>query len=658
MKPNLKNGASLKVWLLPVCIALVTSSGPTLCAQGPTVEQALKIQPRQTGVDCDQPQEGELGSCTIEKSSKRFGKPGYVVFDGAGRVLRQFFDTNKDGSLDQWSYFKNGIEVYRDIDSNFDKRTDQYRWLGSSGTRWGLDPNQDGIIDQWKMISAEEAAEEVFQSVRTGDGDRFQLLLPTEEELEAMNLGAVMTEVLGGNVQDAAGKFEKLAREQKQVGTNSKWVHFGSSRPSLVPRGQAGIDRDLVVYDHASAVFQTEEQYGQLSLGTIVRIGDVWRITELPQIVDEKSVVRNGGLFYPSESSSPMIASAADPTDNELMSKLFGQFDELETALRSASTSADINRLEERRAEILMQLALSSGGEDQTNWIRQMADTVTGSYQADRFDKGLEVLAANVKQLKEEGVELEGDYPRWRIINAKFSKAIQQGNSKERNLANDAYIADLEAFVEAHAGSPFTADAMLQLALYSEVSDRDDSERAVQWYTRIREKYGDSDAGRRAVGAITRLTGQGKPVGFTGQDLKGRPFDLRKARGKIVVIHYWETWCDACIEGFDELEKLKSKYRSEVLVVGANLDTDRKQLADFLKENRKVSWLQLNAPGGVEKSPLAIQMGVTTLPMTLLIDQKGNLVESNVPVEDLDREIQRLLKQSGVAAGPNQKRRN
>jgi len=646
------------VWLLSVFFTLLLAGADLTLAQGPTVEQALKIQPRQPGIDCDSPTDGELESCKIEKSSKRFKQPGYVVYDGAGRILRQFFDTNKDGSLDQWSYFKDGVEVYRDIDSNYDKRTDQYRWLGTAGTRWGLDRDQDGEIDQWKMISAEEAAEEVFNAVQNRDVRRYELLLPDSKELESMELGPVMNQVLTGNLKDLPAKFKQLSAEQKQINSKSKWVHFGSSRPSLVPRGQSGIEKDLVVYDHASAVFQTGEKYGQLSLGTIARIGDNWRITELPQIVKESSVVRNGGLFYPSESSSPLLAAAADPTDNQVMSKLFGEYDQLEKQLAEANTSADISRLEKKRAEILLQLALSSRGEDQTNWIRQMADTLSGSYQAERFDEGLEVLAENVQRLKEEGLELDTDYPRWRIINAKFSKAIQDGNSKQRGEANDVYIEELEQFVDKFPDSEFSAEGMLQLALYSEVSDRGNSEQAVEWYRKIKEKFGDTMAGRRATGAIARLTAQGKPIAFVGQDVKGRKFDLKAARGKIVVIHYWETWCDACIEGFEELEKLNSKYRSKVVIVGANLDSDKEKLAQFLAKNRSLSWIQLNAPGGVEKSPLAIQLGVTTLPMNLLVDQRGNLVESNVPIEELDREIQRLIKQSGMAAGPNQKIRN
>ncbi|MCH2183058.1 MAG: TlpA family protein disulfide reductase [Mariniblastus sp.] len=645
-------------WLFSISFTLLLVGAELTLAQGPTVEQAMKIRPRQPAIDCDTPAAGELASCKIEKSSKRFQVPGYVVYDGTDRILRQFFDTNDDGSLDQWSYFKDGVEVYRDIDSNYDKRADQYRWLGTAGTRWGLDRDQDGAIDQWKMISAEEAAEEVFQAVQNRDVDRFALLLPSQKEIDALQLGPVMNEVLEENFKNLASRFKQACAGQDQIAAKSRWIHFGSSRPSLVPRGQSGIEKDLVVYDHASAVFQTGEQYGQLSLGTIVRIGDNWRITEMPQVVEQESVVSNGGLFYPSENSSPLLATAAEPTDSQEMSNLFGDFDKVEKALGEATSPADINRLEKERAEVLLQLAVNSEGEDRLNWIRQMADTLSGSYQAERFDDGLDVLAENMKRLKSEGVDVEEDYPRWRIINARFSKAITDGNSKERNTANDVFMEDLETFVDQFPQSDFSAEAMLQLALYSEVSDQDGSGKAIEWYRKIQKQFADTTAGQRAAGAITRLSAQGKPIAFVGRDVRGRPFDLKSARGKIVVIHYWETWCDACIEGFEELERLRSKYGSKLLVVGANLDSDKEKLQQFLTQNRTLSWTQLNAPGGVEQSPLAIQLGVTTLPMNLLVDARGNLVESNVPVEELDREIQRLIKQSGMAAGPNQKIRN
>ena len=73
-----------------------------------------------------------------------------------GVILRKFVDTNDDNIVDQWSYYKDGLEVYRDIDSNFNGKADQYRWFHTGGSRWGIDTKEDGTIDYWKSISAEE----------------------------------------------------------------------------------------------------------------------------------------------------------------------------------------------------------------------------------------------------------------------------------------------------------------------------------------------------------------------------------------------------------------------------------------------------------------------------------------------------------------------
>ena len=108
-------------------------------------------------------------------------------------------------------------------------------------------------------------------------------------------------------------------------------------------------------------------------------------------------------------------------------------------------------------------------------------------------------------------------------------------------------------------------------------------------------------------------------------------------------MHFWENWC---ADEFDTIERLAEKHKDTVVFIGCNTDSTTADFSDFMAKNRNVTWLQLHEPGGVEKSPLAHQLGVSTLPLVLLIDGKGRLVESNLAFGDLEREIQRELRRA------------
>jgi hypothetical protein len=149
--------------------------GAAALAAESTAEQALELQPVQADVEYDIPAADAIKKCKIE-AERELGS-GWVVRDENGRLLRRFLDTNGDNKLDQWSYFLDGIESYRDLDANFNGNADQYRWLGTTGIRWGLDTDEDGKIDSWKMISPEEVTAEVVAALRDKDAKRFERLL-------------------------------------------------------------------------------------------------------------------------------------------------------------------------------------------------------------------------------------------------------------------------------------------------------------------------------------------------------------------------------------------------------------------------------------------------------------------------------------------------
>ena len=142
-------------------------------AAAPTAAQALQLKPVQKDVEYDHArrrrnrkmhdQAGE-----IRRQNRLGGEE-----QPPGRCCAIFVDTNADNTVDQWSYYKDGVEVYRDIDSNHNGKADQCRWLNTAGTRWGFDKNEDRTIDVWQMISPEEVSAEVVAALRDADVARF-----------------------------------------------------------------------------------------------------------------------------------------------------------------------------------------------------------------------------------------------------------------------------------------------------------------------------------------------------------------------------------------------------------------------------------------------------------------------------------------------------
>ena len=72
-------------------------------------------------------------------------------------------------------------------------------------------------------------------------------------------------------------------------------------------------------------------------------------------------------------------------------------------------------------------------------------------------------------------------------------------------------------------------------------------------------------------------------------------------------------------------------------------------MVSFLR-GKGVTWPQLWAEGGLDASSVATQLGVTTLPLTILIDKDGKVLENEASVNDLDRDIQRAIRNQTKSA--------
>lgn len=621
---------------------VISLSASNAMGQGASLNQAMAIKPIQKDAPYEVPSADELKSCEIERSSK---PAGFVVTDGSGRVLRRFLDNNADGKLDQWSYFENGIEVYRDLDTNFNGKRDQYRWLGAGGTRWGIDRNEDGRIDTWKTISPEEVAYETFMAVRERDAQRFDRLLLTPDEFLSLKLGKSSAIRIKDRWQKAKSGFSKAVTGSLRLPQGAKWVQWGNGRPSMCAAGTEGNKNDIVCFDHASGVYEAGKDFGQIAVGSIIKVGDVWRLVEMPELVSEGKPIDNGGVLF--LLPIPDLDDGGDglgPGQPNPLADMFAKVGELDESLKKATKGSEIAKLHQQKVDVMQEIYFKDDKKNRRNWLENIANSAQSAYVDEKFPNGVKVLNGFAAKLKKARITDGVDYVEWRSIFAKYGLDVKIRDNKGRAKAEQELISNVEDFVDRYPKSQFAAQGMFQLALNNELIERDE-DRAIGWYKKIVATFPGTNDAARAAGAIKRLTGQGKPFRFQSKTARGRAFNIadRNLRGKIVIMHFWENWC---ADEFDTIERLAEKHKDTVVFIGCNTDSTTADFSDFMAKNRNVTWLQLHEPGGVEKSPLAHQLGVSTLPLVLLIDGKGRLVESNLAFGDLEREIQRELRRA------------
>ena len=406
-----------------------------------------------------------------------------------------------------------------------------------------------------------------------------------------------------------------------------------------MPAGTDGSTKDIQVYENVLAIVQLGGEHGQVQIGTMVKVGEGWRVIDVPQVVPEGQSLASAGFFFVvSQSAVPQVAAGAP---SEKSQEAMAELEKLDAAANRAGLPEEIARVNARRADLMEKMAdEASKPEERAMWLRQLADMLGAAVQSGVFPDGAKRLQALFEKVQksEQDKPLAGRI-RWAQLTAAYGLAVQ-GKGVDFTKIQAEWLKRLEQYVTEYPRSPDAAEAMLQLGLAQEFAGQD--EEAKKWYGQITSDFAESSQAKKAAGARLRLSSVGKILSFQGKGISGEIVDLAKFRGQVVLIQYWNTACEPCKADMAILKDLLARHGQNFAVVGVNLDSNVQDVAVFLKENR-LPWPQIYEPGGMESRP-ALELGILTLPTMILLDQEGKVVSRNMGTTELEGELKRLIR--------------
>lgn len=601
---------------------------PPVAAQPPalSIDEALRRLPKQPGVSISTPPQEQWRQCKLEPIvNPRDGKTpmGYVVRDPAGLPLRQFvsYEPNVYNIV---SFYHNGVEAFREVYPSRTTDPVQYRWLGPNGSKWGLDRNRDGVIDEWVVLSPEELSQELLQAILTRDVRRAEALALTKSSLDYLGMPA----------DKAAPLLERAARvgprvleaaDQLKLSPQARWGHLELGPPHTTPADAWQLRDDWIVHKQTLLLIHDGDTARFLPLGELVLVGRAWKLLD-------------GPVLQPTQTASqgPIITDA--------IKDLVAQLNELDQHNPNNPTAPEsLAAHHAQRVKVLEQIVSKlPEGPQQEPWLRLLIDSLGVAAENDKPDGPSFIRLRQIHEAVAKSSPSLAAHAAFRLLLAENNVALRQASPENFAAIQDKWRKSLEEFVAKYPDSEEAPEAILRLAMACEFMPNGEA-KAREWYSTLTNRYRQHPHAAKAAGALKRLESVGKPLTLSGPLLNsGQLFDVSSLRGKAIIVYYTASWSSTLPEDARKLQALLRDYGPKgVELVVVSLDQDAKTAAEALATH-KVPGIHLFAPGGLDQSPLATTYGILVVPHMFVTDKNGVVINRAAQMATLEDDLKKV----------------
>ena len=101
-------------------------------------------------------------------------------------------------------------------------------------------------------------------------------------------------------------------------------------------------------------------------------------------------------------------------------------------------------------------------------------------------------------------------------------------------------------------------------------------------------------------------------------DFSGSPIDHGQVSGKVVLVHFFATWCESCRPELESLSNLRARTGDRVAVLAVSVAEPPIRLRRYFEKN------PVNFPVALDADRAATKAwGVNVLPTTFVLDPSG-----------------------------------